>query len=93
MSEINALNRKHDLNHNLLKNGNHSNGITDEITDKLSELALPKVQCNLNFLIFIYAVNFEFYKRIFQLKFRANILTKKNQQIVHNVVVPIHRPK
>ena len=45
MSEINALNRKHDLNHNLLKNGNHSSAKTAEITDKLSELTLPKVQC------------------------------------------------
>ena len=55
MSEINALNRKHDLNHNILKNGNHSNGKTADITeiaDQLSELTIPKVQCIKSFLLF-----------------------------------------
>lgn len=48
MSEINALNRKHDLNHNLIKNGTHPNGKTSDLTSQLNDLSLEtnsKVKC------------------------------------------------
>lgn len=52
MSEIDAVNRKHDVNHNsILKNAN-SNGLNEKLDNlTLSEPTNHKVQCKLRDLI------------------------------------------